>query len=396
MTFFRSILFQTMFLSGLTLTLTGCTHATAEAPAVPLTMVTVSHPIERSVTDYNDLTGRTSAPESVEVRARVNGYLDKINFKEGTLVKKGDVLFEIDPRPYQAQVDFAIAQVAANEALQTKAKSNNLRYKTLQAKSPSVVTQQDLVEYQAAEDQSIAVVQQSKATLATNQLSLSFTKIMAPIDGRASRYNVTVGNLVMQESTLLTTIVSVDPMYAYFDVDERMVLNIRQMIRAGKTKSARDVEWPVMLGLANETGYPHQGTINFVDNQVNPKTGTLSVRAVFENKQEVLSAGLFTRVRVPIGPPHQALLITDRAIDSDQGQKIVYVVNEKDEIVSRPIVVGAVQQGLRVVEEGLKAGDRVVVSGLQRVRPGLVVDPKLVDMPVPKVIHDAPGAAQAQ
>jgi RND family efflux transporter MFP subunit len=396
MTFFRSILFQTMFLSGLTLTLTGCTHATAEAPAVPLTMVTVSHPIERSVTDYNDLTGRTSAPESVEVRARVNGYLDKINFKEGTLVKKGDVLFEIDPRPYQAQVDFAIAQVAANEALQTKAKSNNLRYKTLQAKSPSVVTQQDLVEYQAAEDQSIAVVQQSKATLATNQLSLSFTKIMAPIDGRASRYNVTVGNLVMQESTLLTTIVSVDPMYAYFDVDERMVLNIRQMIRAGKTKSARDVEWPVMLGLANETGYPHQGTINFVDNQVNPKTGTLSVRAVFENKQEVLSAGLFTRVRVPIGPPHQALLITDRAIDSDQGQKIVYVVNEKDEIVSRPIVVGAVQQGLRVVEEGLKAGDRVVVSGLQRVRPGLVVDAKLVDMPVPKVIHDAPGAAQAQ
>jgi RND family efflux transporter MFP subunit len=395
MTFFRSILCQTMFLFGLTLTLTGCTHATAEAPAVPLTMVTVSHPVERSVTDYNDLTGRTSAPESVEVRARVNGYLDKINFKEGMLVKKGDVLFEIDPRPYQAQVDFAIAQVAANEALQTKAKSNNLRYKTLQAKSPSVVTQQDLVEYQAAEDQSIAVVQQSKATLATNQLSLSFTKIIAPIDGRVSRYNVTVGNLVMQESTLLTTIVSVDPMYAYFDVDERMVLNIRQMIRAGKTKSAREIEWPVMLELANEKEYPHKGTINFVDNQVNPKTGTLSVRAVFENKHEVLSAGLFTRVRVPIGPPHQALLITDRAIDSDQGQKIVYIINEKDEVVSRPIIVGAAQQGLRVVEEGLKAGDRVVVSGLQRIRPGLVVDAKLVDMPVPKIIHDAPGAAQA-
>ncbi|MDB5390220.1 MAG: family efflux transporter, subunit, partial [Planctomycetaceae bacterium] len=244
---------------GLGLCVAGCSHATAEAPVTPLTLVTVSHPLERSVTDHNDLTGRIAAPESVQVRSRVTGYLDKINFEEGKLVKKGDVLFEIDPRPYQAQVNFATGQLAANEALLTKARSNNTRYKTLAAKSATVVTQQDLVEYQAAEDQAIGVAQQSKATLETNQLSLGFTKIISPIDGRISRYNVTVGNLVQQETTLLTTIVSVDPIYAYFDVDERTLLHIRQLIREGKAKSAREVEWPVMLELINEPGYPHQG-----------------------------------------------------------------------------------------------------------------------------------------
>ncbi|MDB5387142.1 MAG: family efflux transporter, subunit, partial [Planctomycetaceae bacterium] len=242
------------------------------------------------------------------------------------------------------------------------------------------------------EDQAVAVVDTSKATLETNQLSLSFTKVVSPINGRVSRFYVTEGNLVTQEQTLLTKIVSVDPMYAYFDVDERMVLHIRKLIREGKTKSARDVDWPVMMELSNETGHPHKGTINFVDNQVNAKTGTLSVRAVFPNKQEVLSPGLFARVRVPIGPPHPALLITDRAIDSDQGQKIVYVVNEKDEVVSRPITVGAVHEGLRAVEEGLKAGERVIVNGLQRVRPGLVVEPKLVEMPVPSVVRGVAGS----
>lgn len=392
MSAFCPFVFRVTLVFSLGLGLAGCTPVTAQTPTTAPTPVTVSTPVERHVTDYNDLTGRTAAPESVEVRARVGGFLDKINFKEGMLVKKGDVLFEIDPRPYQAQVDFATAQLAANEALLTKARSNNVRNKAIAAKSPSALTQQDLVEYQAAEDQAIAVVAQSKATLSTNQLSLSFTKVISPIDGRISRFNVTPGNLVMQEQTLLTTIVSVDPMYAYFDVDERTVLHIRKMIREGKTKSARDVEWPVSLELANETGHPHKGTINFVDNQVNPKTGTLSVRAVFPNKEEILSPGLFVRVRVPVGQAHQALLITDRAIDSDQGQKIVYVVNEKDEVVVRPISAGALHGGLRVIEEGLQAGERVIVNGLQRVRPGLVVEPKLVEMPVPTVIRGAVGA----
>jgi len=180
----------------------------------------------------------------------------------------------------------------------------------------------------------------------------------------------------------LTTVVSVDPMYGYFDVDERTVLRIRQLIREGKAKSASETVWPVSLGLATEKGFPHQGTINFVDNQVNPKTGTLRVRGVFPNKDESLSPGFFARVRVPIGPPHQALLVSDRALDNDQGQKILYVVNDKKVVVSRAVRVGAVHDGLREIEDGLKPGERVIVNGLQLVRPGLIVEPKLTDMPV--------------
>jgi membrane fusion protein, multidrug efflux system len=366
----------------------GCGPRPPAVVATAPTPVTVSLPIERNVTDHVELTGRTSAVQSVEVRARVGGYLDKINFKEGLLVKKGDVLFEIDPRPYQAQVDFAKGQVAAQEATLKKAKADNARNQGLAHKSPGAVTQQDLDQYQAAEDQGIANLQTAKATLATNELNLAFTKVISPIDGRASRFYITLGNLVVQDQTLLTTIVSVDPIYADFDVDERTVLRVRQLIREGKARSARDSEIPVLLELANEQGFPHHGTINFVDNQVNPQTGTLRVRGVFENRDEALSPGLFVRVQAPIGGPHPALLVVERAIDSDQGQKILYIVNKKHEVVYRPIAVGALHDGLRVIESGLQPGEQVIVNGLQRVRPGAVVDPKPVDMPV------APSAAR--
>jgi RND family efflux transporter MFP subunit len=171
-------------------------------------------------------------------------------------------------------------------------------------------------------------------------------------------------------------------MYAYFDVDERTVLRVRKLLRTGKVRVARDGEVPVSLGLATDEGFPYQGTINFVDNQVNPQTGTLRVRGVFPNQDESLSPGLFARVRVPVGEPRPALLVTDRAIDTDQGQKILYVVNDQSEVVSRPIRVGALHDGLRVIEDGLKPGERVIVNGLQQVRPGVTVEPKLVDMPV--------------
>jgi RND family efflux transporter MFP subunit len=200
-----------------------------------------------------------------------------------------------------------------------------------------------------------------------------------------------VGNLVQAGDqgggTLLTTIVSVDPMYAYFDVDEHTVLRVRRLIREGKARSARDGEVTVWLGLANEDGFPHRGAINFVDNQVNPKTGTLRLRGVFPNKDEALSPGYFARVRVPIGFPHQALLVSDRAIDSDQGQKIVYVVDKGNKLVSRPVRLGAVHDGLRAVDDGLKPGDRVIVNGLQQVRPGITVEPNLVDMPTSEARH---------
>jgi RND family efflux transporter MFP subunit len=209
-----------------------------------------------------------------------------------------------------------------------------------------------------------------------------------------------VGNLIQSGDqnggTLLTTIVSVDPMYAYFDVDEHTVLSVRQLIREGKAKSARDGEMSVWLGLGNEKGFPHEGTINFVDNQVNPKTGTLRLRGVFPNKDEALAPGYFGRVRVPIGFPHRSLLVSDRALDTDQGQKIVYVVNDNNEVVSRPVRLGALHDGLREITHGLQVGERVVVNGLQQVRPGITVEPKLVNMPVQNAKSEARNPKQIQ
>ncbi len=371
---------QIAMLFAFCLGVTGCSRAASESVAPAPTPVTVSNPVEREVTDYADYISRLAAVDSVDVRARVSGYLDKINFKEGTLVKKGDLLFEIDPRPFKALVDFSTSQVAANQALLKKAIADNARNKVT-AKTPGAISQQDLDQSQAAEDQAIANVENSKATLDTNRLNLDFTKVLSPIDGRISRFNLTVGNLVAQDQTLLTTIVSVDPMYAYFDVDEHTVLQVREMIRQGKAKSARDIEWTVFLSLANEEDFPHKGTINFVDNQVNPKTGTLRIRAVFPNADEALTPGYFGRIRVPIGFPHRAILVNDRAIDTDQGQKIVYVISKDNKVEVRPIRAAALHDGLRVIEDGVQPGDRVIVNGIQQVRPGMTVEPKLVDMP---------------
>lgn len=361
--------------------LTGCSRSAAAPVSSPPTAVTASHPVKKKVTDYAVFTSRTIAVESVEVRARAGGYLDKINFKEGMLVKKGDVLFQIDPQPYQTQVDYAKAHVAANQALLKKATAEYSRNKEAAQKSPGAVAKLDLDKFQAAEEQAVADVSTATATLATSELNLGFTKVLAPIDGRISRYNLTPGNLVQQDVTLLTTIVSVDPIYSYADVDERTVLRVRKLILEGKAKSARDIELHVGLGLANEEGFPRDGVINFVDNQVNPRTGTLRVRAVFPNKDQYVTPGMFGRMRIPIGQPYEAILVTDRAIDTDQGQKIVYLVEKDNKVVSRPVRLGAMHEGLRVIEAGLSTSDLVIVNGLQRVRPGVTVDAKTVEMP---------------
>ncbi|HEY4233319.1 MAG TPA: efflux RND transporter periplasmic adaptor subunit [Lacipirellulaceae bacterium] len=360
---------------------TGCGRLGRQSPAILPTIVTVSYPIEQDVTEYADFSGRTAAVESVEVRARVNGYLEKVNFKEGELVHKGDVLFEIDPRPYQAQVEIATGQVAAADAMVQRTQADDARAKALRASTPGAISQQDLDQYQAAADQATANADTARATLKNNQLNLDFTTVIAPIDGRVSRYYVTVGNLVVQDQTLLTTIVSVDPIYAYFDVDESTVLRVRELIRTGKMQSAREVSVPAWLSLSNDDGFPYEGTINFIDNQVDPKTGTLRVRGVFPNKDEKLSPGFFVRVRVRIGVPHPAVLVNERAVQADQGQKIVYVVNDKDEVVYRPVRVGPRHGSQVEIENGLKTDERIIVNGLQRVRPGVTVEPKLVDMP---------------
>ena len=370
-------------LIGLCVVLAGCAGAPSGSSVPAPTPVTVSRPVERDVTDYADFTARTAAVDSVEVRAHVWGYLDKVNFKEGALVKKGDVLFELDPRPYQALLNQAKAKVAQDEAQLAYDEAEYQR--NLRLVGSGAASRSDLDKTAAARGVDIANIAADKAVVASRQLDLEYTKVIAPVSGRVSRYVVTVGNLIQSGDqnggTLLTTIVSVDPMYAYFDVDEYTALRVRQLVREGKSDSPRDGGFPVSLGLANEPGHPHRGTINFVENQLNPKTGTIRLRGVFPNKEQVLLPGLFARVRVPIGRSHKALLVTDRAIDTDQGQKVLYVVNEKNEVVSRPVQLGALHDGLREITDGLKSGERVIVKGLQQVRPGISVEPKLVDMP---------------
>jgi RND family efflux transporter MFP subunit len=370
---------------GLCFVLAGCARAPSGAPDAAPTAVTVSYPLEQDATDYADFTARTAAVDSVEVRAHVWGYLDKVNFKEGAMVQKDDVLFELDPRPYQALLNQAKAKVAQDEA--------QLRYdeaeyqRNLNLVATGAVSRSELDKSSAARAVDVANIAADKAGVASRQLDLEYTKVLAPVSGRISRYVVTVGNLIMSGDqnggTLLTTIVSVDPMYAYFDVDEHTALRVRQLVREGKSESPRDGGYPVSIGLANEEGHPHRGTINFVENQVNPRTGTIRARGVFPNREQTLLPGLFSRVRVPIGRPHKALLVSERALDADQGQKILYVVNEKNEVVSRPVRLGMLHDGLREITDGLRPGERVVVKGLQQVSPGNIVEPKLVDMPKP-------------
>ena len=366
--------------------LSGCARPPAENPATTAASITVSYPVEKTITDFVEFTGRTAAVDSVEVRAHVWGYLQKVNFKEGALVKKGDVLFELDPRPYEAMLNQAKAKVAQDQAQLTFDEAEYQRY--LKLVGSGAVSRSDMDKIQAARSVDLANIAADKAVVASRQLDLEYTKVTAPVSGRISRYIVTVGNLIQSGDqnggTLLTTIVSVDPIYVYFDIDERNVLRIQQLTREGKARLPRhpNVVVPVLLGLANEEAYPHQGTIDFVDNQVNPKTGTLRVRGLFANKDEALAPGLFARVRLPLGDPHQALLVIDRAIDSNQGQKVLYVVDEKNRVASRPVRIGALHERLRVIEEGLKPGERLIVNGLQQVRPGATIEPKLVDMPV--------------
>lgn len=369
-------------LGGLLPWMSGCGEKTAAAPAPPAPTVEVARPLQREVTDYADYVGRTEAIDSVQVRARVSGYLQSVNFKEGELVKKGQVLFEIDPRLFEAQVASSRAQVASAKATLKRAQADNARYQEIYVKTPGAVSKQDVDKYLAVADQAGADLQAAQATLAQNQLNLNWTEVTAPVDGRISRYFVTVGNLITQDQTVLTTIVSTGRIYAYFDMDDTTVLRVRQLARQGKaTFGPGGAGAPLYLRLENEKGFPHQGQVDFEDNTITPRTGTLRVRGVFANQDQALQPGYFVRIRVPVGAAHQALLVPDRAIDDDQGRRVLRVLNEKNQVVSRPIQVGAVDHGLRVIEDGLAPDDRVIISGLMQVRPGMTVEPKVVDLP---------------
>jgi membrane fusion protein, multidrug efflux system len=376
-----------VYLCAAAAAISGCAPKPGEvAPAEPLA-VAVSQPVEREVTDFVDFTGRIDAKESVSVVPRVTGYLMSMPFKEGAEVKKDDILFQIDPRPYQAQYDQAAGQVLLNEARVKEAKADNARAQEL-AKTPGAIAKQDLDRYQAVEDEAIAALQAAKASLEVFKLDLGFCNVTSPIDGQVSRYFLTPGNLVNQDQTQLTTVVSVDPMYVYFDMDETTLLRIRTAINEGKIKRYERGEIPVFIGLEGEEGYRHQGTINFINNQVNAGTGSITVRGVIDNPKpengiRLLSPGMFVRVRLPIGKPHEALLVIDRAIGSDQGLKYLYVVDDKNVVQQRRVQTGALQEdGLRAIDSGVKVGEWVVVGGIQQVRPRMQIKPDQEPMPV--------------
>jgi membrane fusion protein, multidrug efflux system len=362
----------------LALATSGCERKKPQASIAP-PAVSVMQPVQREIVEWDEYIGRLESPETVEVRARVSGYLAKVHFKEGKEVKKGDLLFTIDRRPYQAEDDRAEAEHERALTQVELAKNDFERAKRLIA--TKAISEEDYDTKSKTYASAQAAVKSAKAAADLAKLNLEFTEIHSPIDGRISRAIITEGNLVSSGisgsgATLLTTVVSLDPLYCYADPDERAILKYLRLRREGTRVSARDEPIPVEMGLADEVGFPHKGYIDFVDNRVDPNTGTMRGRGVFPNTDHSLSPGFFARVRFPGSGKYPALLIPDRALGSDQAQKFVYVVNTEKKVEFRPVKIGPMVDGLRVVKEGLKPGEQVIVEGLLRVRPGIVADAK--------------------
>jgi len=354
------------------LALSGCATPPPEGPPPGPIPAKVSYPIERDVTDYAEFTGRTAAVDAVKLRARVWGHLEKKNFTEGADVKKDDVLFVIDQRSYLAALARADAELAQGEARHNRLLGDQKRATALAR--TNAISKEELEKINGDVSEAAATVKSLAATREVAKLNLDFTVVKSPIDGQVGRAMITVGNMVESGElggTVLTTIMSTDSMYAYFDVDDQTWVRVRDLIRKSKTDTPT-----VQLSLTNEKGYDHKGKLDFVDNQIDAGTGTLRMRGLFPNENRTLTPGMFVRIRVPLGGSHAALLVTDRAIDTDQGQKIVYVVNRDNVVEKRLVKLGGLHDGLREIESGVKAKEQIVIDGIQRVRPGMAVSPE--------------------
>jgi RND family efflux transporter MFP subunit len=353
----------------------GCERPPTK-PVVKPPIVMVSQPVSEEVQDYEDFTGRTDAIPKVEIRARVTGYLAKAYFKDGDDVKEGEMLFEIDPRLYKADLDRAVSTVSQNEARLHRLEADFARAKKLFDRGGIGREEYDKILGDRAEAE--AAVGIAKAALDYAKLNDEFTRVRAPISGRVSRRMVDPGNLVQADVTALTNIVSLDPLYVYWDVDERTLLKLRRLRAEGKIRSRREQEVPIYAALSDEEDFTHKGVIDFADNQLDASIGTLRLRAVIENpKPYLLSPGLFMRIRLPVGEPRRSIMIPEQALGTDQGRKFIYVVNPKtNEIIKRSVAIGKLDKGLREVQQGLASGESVVVSGLQRIREGVKVDPR--------------------
>jgi len=365
----------------LTLLLMGCgskNDTTANKAQMPVPNVKIALPLTQDVTEWDDYTGRIEAVSSVDIRARVSGYLEKVNFKAGELVKKGELLFQIDPKPFAAQLDFAAAELARAKAKHDLAKNDLGRAERLF--SGKAISEEEHDARTKGSQETLAAVQSATANVASAKLNLEFTKIRAPINGRIGRELITEGNLVGgggADATLLTFIVSVDPIYVYVDVDERSALKYRRLAQHDGNR-VRPI--PVQLAVADETDFPHLGHLDYISPKADITTGTISLRGVLANADGLLSPGFFARMRVRGSAPYSAMLVPDRAIATDQAQRFVWVVNQEQKVEYRQVVLGAHVGQQRVIIQGLKADEWVVIEGIQKLMPNLQVNAERISL----------------
>lgn len=363
--------------------LAGCDEKAQPQADPPPSPVTVALPVKRTITDWDEFTGRFEAIQEVDVRARVGGFVNSVEFKDGAIVRAGDLLYTIDPRPFEAVALQAEGQLADARAKGELAKRDLERSLNL-VQTSSAITEQAVDQRRQALQAARAEETQAKGLLKAAQLDVEFSHVVAPITGRVSRHLVSPGNLVQGSdggATLLTSIVSLDPIYIYFDVDEATYQRNSRLWSEGMRPNSRDTANPVQVTLTGETKPSHEGKMDFLDNRLDASTATLRGRAIIPNKDLSILPGQFGRVRVIGSSPYGALLIPDTAVATDQSRKIVFVVKEDKTVEARPVVLGPLDEGLRVIREGLKAEDHVIVDGLQRVRVGAKVAPKMAQAP---------------
>ena len=376
------------------MTAAGCARPAAQPAEPPPPKVSVSQVVFRDLTEWDEFTGRLEAVNTVAVRPRVSGFVSAVRFREGAIVRRGDLLFQIDPRPFQAEVDRLKAEVVRARATVQRANSEAQRAERLTAQDAMSREEHDRRASFAQE--AGAQVEAVAAALRAAELNLEFTRVTSPITGRVGRAVTTEGNLVSSgpgEATLMTTVVSLDPIYAVVDVDEQSFLRYGTLASEGKRASAREAGLGIQMALAGEQDFPHAGKMNFLDNQVDPATGTIRARAVFANGDSTLTPGLFVRLRVPGTRSYGGALVRDGAVGTDLDKRFVYVVGGDKTIAQRAVTLGPSIDGLRVVRTGLANGDLIVVNGLQRIRPGMKVETQTVPMEAPAQGEPAPGSS---